>query len=102
MTMPNFDEIRKAPEYQELLTRRKALIVPLVIVTLLIYYAFILALAFFPEALSTRIGDGVTTIGIVLGLGVIFATFGITGFYVRKANRDIEGLLVSIQHKYKE
>lgn len=97
----NYDEIRSAPEYQELLRRRKALIVPLSIITLVIYYAFILALAFFPEALSVRIGGGVTSIGIVLGLGVILATFVITGFYVRKANRDIEGLLHTIQQKYK-
>lgn len=101
MGMPNFEEIRSSAEYQELLKRRKALIVPLVFLTLGIYYAFILALAFFPEALSVRIGDGVTTIGIVLGLGVIFATFAITGLYVWRANRHIEGLLVRIQQKYK-
>lgn len=91
--------IRSMPEYQELLRRRRALIVPLAVLTLIIYYAFILALAFFPEALSVRVGGGVTSIGIWLGLGIIFATFIITGIYVRVANRKIETLLKTIQQK---
>lgn len=95
------ERVRSMPEYHELLKRRRALILPLAFLTLTIYYAFILALAFFPEALSVRIGGGVTSIGIVLGLGVILATFVITGIYVRVANRQIEGLLLSIQDKVK-
>lgn len=93
--------VSSMPEYQELLKRRRALIVPMSILTLVIYYAFILALAFFPEALSIRIGDGVTSIGILIGLGVIFATFAITGFYVYRNNRDIEGLIHTLQSKVK-
>jgi uncharacterized membrane protein (DUF485 family) len=99
MPVTDYAQIRAMPEYQELLSRRRALIVPLAIVTLVIYYAFILALAFFPEALSVRMGEGVTTIGIWIGLGVIFATFAITGIYVRKANQEIETLLHKIQEK---
>ncbi|PZO79228.1 MAG: DUF485 domain-containing protein [Micavibrio aeruginosavorus] len=99
MPVTDFETIRSMPEYQELLTRRRALIVPLSIITLTIYYAFILALAFFPEALSVRVGDGVTTIGIWIGLGVIIATFVITGVYVRKANQEIETLLHTIHQK---
>lgn len=101
MSHLNTDTIRAMPEYQELLRRRRALIVPLAIITLVIYYAFILALAFFPEALSVRVGSGVTTIGIGIGLGVIVATFAITGFYVHAANKHIEGLLLAIQNKVK-
>lgn len=101
MDLNTLEAIRSAPEYQELLARRRALILPLSILTLVIYYAFILALAFFPEALSVRIGEGVTTLGILIGLGVIFSTFVITGIYVRKANREIEDLLIKIQQKYK-
>lgn len=91
--------IRSMPEYQELLRRRRSLIVPLALLTLIIYYAFILALAFFPEALSVHAGEGVTSIGIWIGLGIIFATFMITGIYVRIANRKIETLLKTIQQK---
>jgi uncharacterized membrane protein (DUF485 family) len=93
--------ISAMPEYQELLKRRRALIVPLSILTLTIYFAFILALAFFPESLSVRIGEGVTSIGILIGLGVIFMTFAITGFYVYRNNRDVEGLIHTLQSKFK-
>lgn len=93
--------IASMPEYQELLKRRRALIVPLSILTLTIYFAFILALAFFPESLSVRIGGGVTSIGIVIGLCVILITFAITGFYVHRNNRDVEGLIHTLQSKMK-
>lgn len=92
--------IASMPEYQELLKRRRALIVPLSLLTLTIYYAFILALAFFPESLSIRIGEGVTSIGIVIGLGVIFATFAITGFYVYRS-KEIDELIANLQSKFK-
>jgi uncharacterized membrane protein (DUF485 family) len=96
------EEVEKSYEYQEMLKRRRALIAPLSFLTLGIYYAFILALAFFPEALSVRIGEGVTTIGIWLGLGVIFATFAITAIYVHQANKKVEGLLTGIQSRFRE
>ncbi len=96
------EQVQSSKEYQELLQRRRAVIVPLTILTLVIYYAFILALAFFPEALSVRTGEGVTTIGIWLGLGVIFGTFAITAAYVYVANQQIAGLLRTLQANFGE
>lgn len=101
MSALHTDTIKRMPEYQELLRRRRTLTLPLVILTLLTYYSFILALAFFPETLSIRGGEGVTTIGIWIGLGVIVTTFAITAFYVHAANTHIQGLLIAIQNKCK-
>lgn len=102
MTGLRLEQVQASHEYQELLRHRRALIIPLSLLTLVIYYAFILALAFFPEALSMRTGEGVTSIGIWLGLGVIFATFGITATYVYVANQKIAGLLRTLQANFSE
>ena len=59
---------------------------------LVVYYGFILLVAFGKELLATRIGDGVTTVGIPLGLGVIAFTIAITAYYVRRANSEFDTL----------
>ncbi len=91
--------IQNLPEYQQLLSKRRHLntiLIPLMLVT---YFGFVLALAFFPDILSHRIGEGVTTLGIVLGLALIFLTFGVTGVYIRQTDKKIFDLLDVIRTK---
>ena len=59
---------------------------------MLVYFGFILLVAFDKPLLATRIGSGVTTVGMPLGLGVILFTILITGLYVWRANRDYDAL----------
>ncbi len=49
---------------------------------IVIYFGFILLIAFDPKFLGTPIGSGVMTIGIPVGLFVIVAAFVLTGIYV--------------------
>jgi uncharacterized membrane protein (DUF485 family) len=53
---------------------------------LVIYFGFILLVAFAKPLLATKIGDGVTSLGIILGLGVILSAVVLTGIYVQRAN----------------
>ena len=89
--------ITQTPEYNELISKRSKLIWPLAVLTVAAYVAFILAIAFAPHALGTPIGDGVISIGIVLGLALIIFNFVITLLYVRGANRTIEPLIARVQ-----
>jgi uncharacterized membrane protein (DUF485 family) len=57
-----------------------------------IYFGFILLIAFDPKLLGTRIGDGVMTIGIPVGLFVIVAAFVLTGIYVALAKATYDAL----------
>ena len=41
---------------------------------------------------SARLGEGVMTVGIPVGFGVIVFTILITGFYVRRANSEFDQL----------
>jgi len=84
--------ITNDPRYQELKARRTRFGVWLTLAMLVVYYGFILLVAFAKPFLFTRIGSGVTTIGIPIGLGVIVFTIFITVLYVRRANRDYDAL----------
>ena len=93
----NLAAITALPEYHALIAKRNRLIWPLLILTVAAYIAFILAIAFAPEFLGQKIGDGVISIGIVLGFGLILFNFVVTLIYVRAANRDIEPLIARVQ-----
>jgi uncharacterized membrane protein (DUF485 family) len=48
--------------------------------------------AFAKPLLASKIGDGVTSLGIILGLGVIVSAFVLTGIYVQRANSRFDEL----------
>jgi uncharacterized membrane protein (DUF485 family) len=93
------DTIRQLPEYAALTRARKRIMWPLSLATILAYFALILTIAFNPSALGQPIGEGVTSIGMVLGLGVILFCMVVTGIYVYYANRVLEPLTRTIVNK---
>ncbi|MDR7091001.1 DUF485 domain-containing protein [Cellvibrio fibrivorans] len=93
------ETIRQLPEYAALTRARKKIMWPLSLATIVAYFALILTIAFNPTALGNPIGDGVTSIGMVLGLGVILFCMVITGIYVYYANRVLEPLTRAIVQK---
>ncbi|MEO8559532.1 MAG: DUF485 domain-containing protein [Rhodospirillales bacterium] len=80
------------PNYQTLKTRRTRFGWSLTIAMLVVYYGFIVLVAFDKPFLATRLGAGVTTIGMPIGLAVIVFTVIITAVYVRRANREYDAL----------
>jgi uncharacterized membrane protein (DUF485 family) len=88
--------IVRDPKYQELKTKRSRFGWWLALAMMIVYYGFILLVAFDKPFLATRLGDGVTTIGIPLGFGVIVFTVVITAIYVRRANREYDALTEQI------
>lgn len=97
--MTNPEQIRQLPEYIELTRARKKIVWPLSIAVIAAYFALILAIAFSPASLGAPIGDGVTSIGVALGLGIIVYCMIITGIYVTYANRVIEPLTRAVAKK---
>ena len=88
--------IEQDPNYQELVRRRSSLGWTLSLIMLIIYFGFILLVAYAPKFLGTPIGAGVTTIGILIGLLVIVSAFLLTGIYVNKANSKYDPLIRQI------
>ena len=60
------------------------------IVSAAIYYGFILLVAFDKELLAKKVGAGVTSLGVPLGVGVIVITIVLTWIYVRRANTEFD------------
>jgi uncharacterized membrane protein (DUF485 family) len=49
-----------------------------------------LIIAFDKTLLAAKVGSGVMTLGIPVGIGIIVFTVAITGLYVLKANGDFD------------
>jgi len=60
------------------------------IVSAAAYYGFILLVAFDKELLAKKIGPGVTSLGVPLGVAVIVFTIILTWIYVRRANSEFD------------
>lgn len=67
---------------------------------LVIYFGFILLIAFRRDILALPIGDGVTTLGIPVGLGVILSGIALTTIYVWRANRVYDPELEALRREY--
>ncbi|MCB8745702.1 DUF485 domain-containing protein [Rhodoferax sp. U2-2l] len=84
------------PKYQELKAKRSGYGWWLTLAMMVVYYGFIMLVAFNKEFLSQKLGDGVMTIGIPIGFGVIVFTVVITAIYVRRANSEFDDLTAEI------
>ena len=85
------------PSYQALKARRTSFGWWLTAAMMVVYYGFIMLVAFNKPLLATRLGDGVMTLGIPIGFGVIVFTVVITAFYVRRANSEFDRLTEEVR-----
>ena len=93
------ERIAGDPNYQRLKSERLRFGWTLTIAMLVVYYGFILLIAFAKGLLAARIGAGVMTWGIPIGFGVIVFTILITGVYVRRANGEFDELSEKVRRE---
>ena len=85
------------PNYHRLVSTRSIYSIWMTIAVMVVYYGYVLLIAFDKEWLGTKLGEGMTTsIGIPLGLGVIVITIILTNIYVRRANTEFDQLNAEI------
>lgn len=85
------------PRYVALLTRRARFTWTLTAIMLAAFFSYILLIAFDKPFLAQPIGNGATSLGIPIGLGVILLGIVLTGVYVRRANNDFDPIVKSIR-----
>jgi uncharacterized membrane protein (DUF485 family) len=78
--------------FQSLVRERTSFGWILSIIMLVIYYGFILLVAFGKDVLATKISGGVTTVGMVIALLVILSAVVLTGIYTFRANSRYDDL----------
>lgn len=97
------EKIKSDPNYHELVSKRSSFSIKLTIAMLVVYFAFILTIAFEPSLLGAKISaDSVTTIGIPIGMAVIIFAFVLTGIYTKRANSEFDDLSNKIKNSIKE
>jgi len=84
--------IRNNPKYAELVSKRSRFGWTLTIIMLVIYFGFILTIAYNKAFLASSLSGGVTTVGFPIGVGVIISAIILTGIYVRRANSEFDEL----------
>ena len=97
------DRIKNNPKYTELITKRSSFAAKLAIFMLVIYYGFILVIAFDKEFFATKLSaEGVMTIAWPIGSGIIVIAFITTLIYVVRANGEFEELEMAIKNDVKD
>lgn len=91
--LASVDHIRNNPKFAELVRKRTAFAWLLSAIILIVYFGFILIIAFNKAWLGTLLSpNGVTTIGFPIGVGVILCSIILTGIYVYRANGEFDEL----------
>jgi len=85
-----------SPEFQSLVARKGLVSAILTVVMLGAYFGFILVLAFDKSLLSTLLADGLS-LGIPVGLAIIFLAWALTGIYVYWANTAYDNAVNQIR-----
>ncbi|BAU74760.1 DUF485 domain-containing protein [Metapseudomonas furukawaii] len=99
MTSQDLDRIRQNPDFIQLVRRKQRLTWSLTAAMLVIYYGFVLLVAFAPGVLGQSLNGGVTSVGMLVGVGVILLSFALTGIYVKQTNSVIDPLNAKVKEE---
>ena len=90
-------KIQNNPKYLDLVRRRARMAWTLSAIVCVIFYGFILMIAFAPGVLTEPISAGsVIPLGLPLGVGVILVSCLLTGIYVYEANQVFDPMFEEI------
>ena len=88
--------VKNDPNYQKLVRTRSRYGWLLALSVMVVYYGFTALNAWDKAFMASKIGNGVMSWGVPLGLFVILFTVAVTAIYVRRANREFDALTEAI------
>ncbi len=95
-TASDFARIEQSETFRRLKRRHRSFVLPLAVVFLLWYFAYVLLADYAHEFMATPVFGNVN-VGLLLGLGQFVTTFAITTWYVIYANRQLDPLADEIR-----
>ena len=98
MSDKRLERIAEDPRYLRLVRRRGRYAWTLTLIMLVVYFGYILLIAFDKDFLAQRIAGEATTLGIPIGIGVILLGIILTGLYIRRANHEYDAVVEALQN----
>jgi cation/acetate symporter len=91
MSSAVYEKIRNNPRFDELVGKRSRFAWSLSAIVLVLYFSFVMVVAFKPQLLATPLfSDTVTTVAWPIGAGLVLFFWILTGVYIRRANREFD------------
>jgi cation/acetate symporter len=85
--------MRANPKFKELVTRRSRFAWTLAIVVLVMFYGFVMTVAFNPLSLGQPVAEGsALTVGVAVELFMFIFFWILTAVYVKRANGEFDTL----------
>lgn len=99
MSSSMYAHIRRNPRFAELVARRTRFAAVLAVTVLVIFYGFVLLVAFAPELIGRRLFEGSNvTFGVAAGLFQFVFFWVLTLIYVRRANGEFDDINKEVVH----
>jgi uncharacterized membrane protein (DUF485 family) len=90
--------ILDSPGFKSLVRKRVSVSLTLTVIMLVVYFGFILVIAFNKELLAIKIGEHLT-IGLPIGIGIIVFAWLLTGVYTYWANSSYDRSVREMRRK---
>lgn len=90
-TSVNWEAVEASPEFRELVRRKRRFVVPATIFFLAWYLGFIALCGYAEDFMGKSVYEGLT-VGYVLALSQFAMVWGLSWWYLRKADRDFDPL----------
>ncbi|MFZ4536364.1 DUF485 domain-containing protein [Propionivibrio sp.] len=93
MSSAMYERMRVNPKFQELVATRGRFAWTLTTIVLVLFYGFVLTVAFNPSALGKPISEGsMLTIGVAVELFLFICFWALSALYVKRANGEFDAL----------
>ena len=97
-----YERIRQSAQFHELCRSRGRLAWTLSAILLVLYFGFVLLVAFGQNFLGQPLTEGsVTTVGLPIGVGVILGAIVLTAIYVWRANTHFDEIVKRLMEETK-
>ncbi len=93
MSSAMYERMRANPKFRELVARRGRFAWTLAAIVLVMFYGFVLTVAFNPTSLGKPVSEGsMLTVGVAVELFMFIFFWILTALYVKRANSEFDAL----------
>ncbi len=87
----DWEAAERSPEFKELIKKKRNFVLPATIFFFVWYFGFILLAGYAQDFMAERLIEGFT-VGYLIALTQFIMTWGLSFWYIRKADRDFDPL----------